>query len=143
MYLGIDQDSHVGVTPSERQKGNSKFQDRRDFIGGISKQVGNFQMIKSGSPAISHRSVPLCWLNLHTQCKHSPVGDKISYSLTALKQYKAMNRLLILLSQSLSLELDVDLLKGRVLTFKSNFVSQTQYKLKNCPLTVTNRQALL
>ena len=99
-------------------------------------------MIKSGSPTISHTSVPLCWLNLHTQRKHSPVGDKISYSLTALKRYKATNRLLILLSHSFSLELDVDLLKGRALTFKSNFVSQTQYKFKNCPLMVTNRQAL-
>ena len=99
-------------------------------------------MIKSGSPAISHTSAPLCWLNLHTQRKHCPGGDKVSYSLTALKQYKAANRLLILLSHSLSLELDVDLLKGRALTFKSNFVSQTQYKLKSCPLMVTNRQAL-
>lgn len=83
-------------------------------------------MIKSGSLATSHTSVPLCWLILHTQHKHSPVGDKISYSLTALKEYKATNWLLILLSHSLSLELNLDLLKGRALTFKSNFVSQTQ-----------------
>lgn len=75
--------------------------------------MGDFQILKSGTPVISRTSAPLCLLHLSTRHKHSPVENKISYSLTALKQYKAMNRLLILLSHLLSLELDADLLEGR------------------------------
>lgn len=73
--------------------------------------MGSFQILKSGTTVIS--PVPLCLPHLGIQHKHSPVENKISYSLTALKQYKAMNHLLILLSHLLSLELDADLLEGR------------------------------
>lgn len=77
------------------------------------QQIGDFQVLESGTPVISCTSVALRLLHLSTRHKHSPVENKVSYSLTALKQYKAMNRLLILLSHLWFLELDADLLEGR------------------------------
>lgn len=59
------------------------------------------------------------------------MGDERSNSLTALKQYKVIDPLLILLFQLLSLELDADFLEARGLTFQPDFMSQTQQKLKN------------
>lgn len=75
------------------------------------QQMENFRILKSETALISH--VPLCLPHLSRQHRYSPVENKISYSLTALKHYKAMNHLLILLSHLLSLELDADLLEGR------------------------------